>query len=395
LNVDLDDGEFRQYAVLPNDLFGTSSDATLSPPAPTRTSSPPAPPQTQASDEPASMPLDEAAVRKTLAPLMPALAELGATVEVDEVSEAQGYVIMQYEGPPKHKRSIEMLLRNDFRSLKRVIFVLASASASASVASAESPVEVAASAPMEVAASAPDAQDINAPQQPRFKSQPLEASDVNNSFARLHKQGWVVLKDRTRLLDEATLKQVQATSFTPIFNGHAEGEAPLRFMGKSYSWSEKLAAVFTEGLSAANLLQCSDGVSMKQVNDCYALRSLPCDEDAQRAELLGRQPGHSDLPDAPEGSKQVAELADEDVPLSVLLAIQPGTKLWIFPNGCEEEESAFLARLEVGEMMVWRGDLVHAGAGYSHEHIRVHAYVDPPATYYARPKGKTNLCRPR
>ena len=41
--------------------------------------------------------------------------------------------------------------------------------------------------------------------------------------------------------------------------------------------------------------------------------------------------------------------------------------------------------------MVWRGDLVHAGAGYAAEHVRIHAYVDSPA--YERPYGKTNLCR--
>ena len=80
-------------------------------------------------------------------------------------------------------------------------------------------------------------------------------------------------------------------------------------------------------------------------------------------------------------------------PLSALLAIEPGTKLWVFPNGCEAEEDAFLATIEVGEVMVWRGDLVHAGAGYAVEHTRIHAYVDPPASVYARPTGKTNLCR--
>ena len=83
-----------------------------------------------------------------------------------------------------------------------------------------------------------------------------------------------------------------------------------------------------------------------------------------------------------------------DVPLSVLLAVMEGTKLWVFPRGCADDEAAFVVRLDVGEILVWRGDLVHAGAGYSCEHVRIHAYVDPPAHLYARPKGKTNLCRP-
>ena len=107
----------------------------------------------------------------------------------------------------------------------------------------------------------------------------------------------------------------------------------------------------------------------------------------------------------------------------MLLAVEPGTKLWVFPHGCkggdgctggddgcdggadgcdandgtaaaaDDDTAAVLVRLEVGEVMVWRGDLVHAGAGYATEHTRIHAYVDPPAKYYARPFGKTNLCR--
>ena len=116
------------------------------------------------------------------------------------------------------------------------------------------------------------------------------------------------------------------------------------------------------------------------------------------------------------------------MPLSVMLGVMPNTGLWIFPAGCcgaecggdaaggdaaggdaaggdaaggdavggEDgcgEEGAFLLPIGVGEMVVWRGDLVHAGAGYAEpEHFRVHAYVDPPARIYQRPKGQTNRC---
>ena len=40
-------------------------------------------------------------------------------------------------------------------------------------------------------------------------------------------------------------------------------------------------------------------------------------------------------------------------------------------------------------MLVWRGDLVHAGAGYGVDHYRIHAYVDSP--FFNREKG-TGLC---
>ena len=75
-----------------------------------------------------------------------------------------------------------------------------------------------------------------------------------------------------------------------------------------------------------------------------------------------------------------------------MLAVQPGTHLWIFPGGCSQPELAYLQPIEVGELMVWRGDVVHAGAGYAADHVRVHAYIDPPAHIYVRPFGKTNRC---
>ena len=73
-----------------------------------------------------------------------------------------------------------------------------------------------------------------------------------------------------------------------------------------------------------------------------------------------------------------------------MLGIEPGTKLWVFPEGCDGPGQ--LVHIGVSDMLVWRGDLVHAGAGYAQEHTRVHAYVDPPADLYERPKGRTNRC---
>jgi len=241
------------------------------------------------------------------------------------------------------------------------------------------------------------------------------ASDV------LHRQGWYLLR-RAHVVDETVVSAIRASRFQPIFNGHAPGEAPLRHMGRdARAWATQLEGVFSAVLGEAGLLACSDGVSSKVVRDCYALRSLPlpglraraeegavagadgdgavagadglrarAEEDEARAALEGRQPAHSDSPE-PLPPSSLADIADADFPLSALLAVQPMTKLWIFPNGCDDP-NPMLLRLAVGDMLVWRGDLVHAGAGYAEEHVRVHAYVDPPSHIYQRPFGKTNRC---
>lgn len=163
------------------------------------------------------------------------------------------------------------------------------------------------------------------------------------------------------------------------------------------------------------MLSCSGG-KVKTVRDCYALRSLPCasastPNAAALAARIGRQPAHSDAPEprpkgeggggrGGEGNKPTVDTLDDvDVPLSAMLAIQPGTCLWIYPDGCGGvggggADGAELVWLEVGEMLIWRGDLVHAGAGYAREHVRVHTYVDPPADIFERRRGQTNLCSP-
>lgn len=382
LNVDLNDGLFRQYAVLPLDLFGS---APIAAPQPQASPQPPPAISVEAADQPA-VPLSTEAVIMTLEPLVSALSDLGVRVEVRAVAPDRGELVLGYVGPPKPRRSIEMLLRSDFPDLETLTFV--------EIPQSEHTPEVVggdeAMAPLETAM-VPAVPSRFASAGARFTSRALDAAHQGDAFATLHRQGWVVLPQRMPPLDEATLHAiVHTTKFEPIFNGHAPGEAPLRFMGTNGGWQPALEKAFTTALGSAGLLACSQGT--KVVNDCYALRSLACADDAHVAESLGRQPAHSDSPAAADGKPQLGELDDADVPLSVLLAIMPGTKLWIFPSGCDSPEEAFVVNLDVGQVMAWRGDLVHAGAGYALEHVRVHAYADPPARYYERPTGKTNMC---
>ena len=45
---------------------------------------------------------------------------------------------------------------------------------------------------------------------------------------------------------------------------------------------------------------------------------------------------------------------------------------------CEHLEEKFLVRLEVGDVLLFLGNVAHAGAGYATVHYRLHAYIDPP-----------------
>ncbi|KAE8986979.1 hypothetical protein PR003_g23148 [Phytophthora rubi] len=48
-----------------------------------------------------------------------------------------------------------------------------------------------------------------------------------------------------------------------------------------------------------------------------------------------------------------------------------------------------MVTLEPGEIMIWRGDFIHAGTGYAENNVRIHCYLDPPN--YHRPEDHTEI----
>ena len=217
LNVDLQDGQFRQYAVLPLNLFG-SEEAIPSPAVP-----PPSPPPL--ASEPAGAPLSTEAVRETLTPLLTALSELGVSTEVESVDAVAGEVVLRYGGPPKPKRALEMLLRSDFPSVQSVVFLDENGEAT----SAPPPPTATPAAAVEVSTTAVPKRFASV--EGRFTSRSLDDDDARSSaFKTLHTAGWVVLRGEEHgyhHLDQSTLDGVKQTQFEPIFNGHKIGDEPL------------------------------------------------------------------------------------------------------------------------------------------------------------------------
>ena len=387
-NPDLGDGVFRQYAVLPGDLFTVEGGA---------------PAATAVDPDAAAAKACAKAARLALSDLLPALAELGA-VAVIEGATADGVVRLRYTGPPKLLRSVQMAVQK-VASVQRieVVGLAREAEDAAGLVSAAAGggrsrvVQVAtesvtkAAATTDGTAASPSVPSRYASVTGRFASRaaPAESTKDESPFEKLHRQGWVILP-APHPLDTIAIAAIRSSSFAPIFNGQPAGEPSLRLMGRSRTWTRVVEEIFADILSDADLLQCSSDGLLKTVNDCFCLRSLPLPgvREADVAAVSGRQPAHSDSPEPPSGS--LAEIEDRDFPLSAMLAVQEDTCLWVYPEGCGSP--AELIHFDIGEVMVWRGDLVHAGAGYVEDHVRVHAYVDPPPTVYQREFGKTNRC---
>ena len=90
----------------------------------------------------------------------------------------------------------------------------------------------------------------------------------------------------------------------------------------------------------------------------------------QEERQKGDGPEHADAakPESLQGGQV------EDVPLSLIWAVEEGSRLRIHPIGGEWT----IIQMRPGDVLVFRGDVCHNGLGYPKPNIRVHAYIDSP-----------------
>jgi hypothetical protein len=80
------------------------------------------------------------------------------------------------------------------------------------------------------------------------------------------------------------------------------------------------------------------------------------------------QPAHTDYEPQP-------QLDNEYVPLALFLALMPNTRLHVWP-GLTTNSLKHTIELQSGDAILFRGDLVHAGAAYDTKNLRMHCYLD-------------------
>ena len=104
-----------------------------------------------------------------------------------------------------------------------------------------------------------------------------------------------------------------------------------------------------------------------------------------------RQLAHSDnLPGKKLAETIVLEDWDE-IPLAIVCSVEDskidiwdGAINWIIPGAIREDIPRKTVPLKAGDILVFRGDLIHGGSAYDEENIRVHFYLDSkknPHTY--------------
>lgn len=189
----------------------------------------------------------------------------------------------------------------------------------------------------------------------------------------LHTQGYVHIPQAVSLTARTLASlRARAARATPIFNYNEHGgtDDDSRFQrhfgpGETRGLAAMQRRVW-EVLTAASIVQDA----IHRIDEWVVLVSrAPCQHQNRH---------HDYDPDV------IAALADGDVPLAVVVGLDyANTTLDVWP-GCirgktpEYEAQATQVRIGPGDLVVFRGDLVHAGSSYDEDNVRVHAYIDTP-----------------
>lgn len=183
---------------------------------------------------------------------------------------------------------------------------------------------------------------------------------------RMDSEGYLILKNFCEVdsLLEKVKPSVEKTEF--IFNGQGKNDHKRRQV--------KLPMSIVSELQQKILALPFVG-EFHTVKDFVLLRSLPG---------CKRQQAHTDyIPDA-----RLKHCPANERPLLFLFAIEDNTKLVVWPSSHKvvqglgrsmDPVEPLMVVLDKGDAFLFRADLVHAGAEYGVENIRIHCYIDSQA----------------
>jgi ectoine hydroxylase-related dioxygenase (phytanoyl-CoA dioxygenase family) len=209
-------------------------------------------------------------------------------------------------------------------------------------------------------------------------------SEISNDS--LHTVGYkiyrAVVKIPQPILQEAVNRSQKAEA---IFN-HNEGSARNDHKRRQCTLSAKKSSkMMKEFLRPINQF-LSDNVSTHlKISPWVVLHSKPgCQNQAAHCDYV---------PD-----NALKEASDEQMPLAALVALMDGTKLNVWPKSihlaCLNAKnvkkispiSCQVVDLKAGDILVFRGDFIHAGSCYQEDNYRLHTFLDSDAVERKRNK---------
>lgn len=161
----------------------------------------------------------------------------------------------------------------------------------------------------------------------------------------------------------AALEDVHSLEYEPIFGAVYEDELdPFRVQANIKTLTPTIEAIHR---IIAAMISINEAWSV-DASTCHALRSLPGGSD---------QAVHRDYPMFETAQ---ALISHELVEASVIVVLMEATYLHVYPRsfgGPVDRTRRRTVRLDRGHMIMFRGDLAHAGAGFRRTNVRLHCCV--------------------
>jgi len=225
-----------------------------------------------------------------------------------------------------------------------------------------------------------------------FAAAARKAAERERCGQQLERRGFFIAKG-ARQLSESIKATIRASKeWEDVFNGKS-GKGELTRDGSrqqtrsNADWDPAVRPLLESDLRDLGALRCTNGQE-KSLNQLVALKSY-----RRRSKAKKHQPRHADSAER----NSLRDQAPDAVPLAALLAIQGRTRLHVWPFDSEDEE---VIHLDEGDLLIFRGDLGHAGAEYDDEdlvdgvHLRLHVYIDSPVIERAKDEDGTALTFP-
>jgi hypothetical protein len=178
-------------------------------------------------------------------------------------------------------------------------------------------------------------------------------------FSRYHKEGYFILKNKVTQIERTTMLDLKSSlTFRPIFKELKNDEMD----------DYRLQAPIADK-------ECVIHNKIQRIANTIEPRWIAHNWVMLHSKVGGvEQEVHRDYMNC-----DVSDAATEAkaYPGGLIVALMEGTKLKVFPNGfgvvkLHEEETV---ELEPGDILVFRGDLAHAGMAYDEDNYRLHCYL--------------------
>ena len=192
----------------------------------------------------------------------------------------------------------------------------------------------------------------------------------------IHAQGYKVLKNALKL-DERVLEHTKKAckkNTHSIFNHNEQSRNDFKRRQRNLLLNTKYMLAFDRQVKDVLRSQVSTELTPKNP---VIIHSRP-----------GCQPQAAHCDYIPDDALKAVN--DQQMPLAALISLMPNTHLRIWPNSSKlaTTDQTFLKRqapimveevlLNPGDIIVFRGDFVHAGSEYENDNFRIHYYLDSP-----------------